>query len=70
MRGLGKCAKRATIKRVICSFNMDMVLIQEWKLSSVKDSTVKRVMGSGGARISALLFFFGGCGGGGGPVSP
>lgn len=43
VKGLGSPVKKATIKGVIRSFKADIVLLQETKLSSMSNSTVKDV---------------------------
>lgn len=47
MRGLGNRIKRAIVKEVIHSFNSEIILIQESKLSALQDSTVKEIWGNG-----------------------
>ena len=45
VRGLGNRSKRAIVKEVIRSFHTDIILIQESKLNSLKDSIIKEIWG-------------------------
>lgn len=50
VRGLGNQVKRAIVKEVICSNKIDVLMIQETKVSSVHDSLVKEVWGTSPAK--------------------
>lgn len=47
VRGLGSPVQKATVKEVIRSSKADVVLMQETKLRTMSNSTVKEVCGSG-----------------------
>lgn len=47
VRGLGSPVQKATVKEVIRSSKADVVLMQETKLRTMSNSTVKEVCGNG-----------------------
>lgn len=43
MRGLGRLLKRAVVKIFLCRHKVDIVLLQETKLSTISEAVVKEI---------------------------